>query len=120
MGQSSHGSLQCDSSDEEDRQNNVREDCSEVNNFSGGSNTLHVKISILAIFQHNKILKDNTNLHKNEIDNDPGQNQTQEYPVLDAHRIICSINMKDILLSSQVFVQPIAPEASRVVLNQKY
>ena len=120
MGQSSRGSLQRDCSDEEYGQNNVREDSSEVNNFSRGSNALQVKISILAIFQHNRILNDHTDLHKNEIDNDPGQNQAQEYPILDAHRIICSTNMKDTLLFSQVFVQPIAPEASRVVLNQKY
>ena len=44
MGQSSRGSLQCDSSDEEDCKNNVREDSGEVNNFPRGSNTLQGKI----------------------------------------------------------------------------
>ena len=44
MGQASRGSLQRDSSDEEDCKNNVREDSGEVNNFPRGGNTLQGEI----------------------------------------------------------------------------
>jgi len=66
VGKTCCSSFQSDATEEEDGEDNIGEHSGEINNLTRGGDTLH----------------------KNEVDNDPGQDETKQSPVLDTDRVI--------------------------------
>ena len=99
MDQTLRGALESDPSEEEDSEDHVGEEGGEVDDLAGAGDALH----------------------EDEIDEDPGGDQTENIPVLQSANIVWKrVSHCHCLAQPVIALLPILLVESSTVLNQKY
>ena len=98
MDEAGRGPLEGDSSEEEDGEHHVGEEGGEVDDLAGAGDSLH----------------------EDEIDEDPGEDQTENIPILESSNIVWRKVVSKISLRTVRVCPPMLLVESRTVLNQKY